>query len=317
VVTDAEAIVVGAGVIGLTSAIRLAEAGVRTTVWTADDADATTSFAAGASWGPHLVADQPEVTVWSRRTLAIHRKLATEDGTGVVIGSGVEASRGAITLPAWADDLDDVRLVGPDELPAGFNSGWKHRTPLIDMPVHLAYLRRRYLDLGGIIDTRRIAALSEATAPIVVNCTGVGARDLVGDRDVTAIRGQVVVTENPGITEFFVEDPGPVPSLTYFFPHGDVMVLGGQALPGDYRRDADPQVATGIVARCAAIDPRLATVRILGHRVGLRPSRPKVRLDVSTIDGVRVIHNYGHGGSGVTLSWGCADEVVALVAASR
>ncbi|HEY1488139.1 MAG TPA: FAD-dependent oxidoreductase [Micromonosporaceae bacterium] len=313
--SDLDAIVVGAGVIGLTSAIRLAEAGLRTAVWTADEAAATTSYAAGASWGPHLVADQPEVTTWSRRTLAIHRDLAMEDGTGVRIGTGVEASRGTITAPVWASDLDDVRVVGPDHLPAGFTSGWRHRTPLIDMPVHLAYLRRRYLDGGGSMVSKRIDALSEVAAPIVVNCTGIGARDLVGDTDLTPIRGQVVICENPGITEFFVEDPGPVPDLTYYFPHGDAMVLGGQALPGDFRREPDPQATHDIVARCAAIDPRLAAARILDVRVGLRPRRSRVRLESTTAAAARVIHNYGHGGSGVTLSWGCADDVVTLATA--
>jgi D-amino-acid oxidase len=314
-VTDVDAIVVGAGVIGLTSAIRLAEAGLRTRVWTADEAAATTSYAAGASWGPHLVADAPEVTAWGLATLAVHRSLAAEDGTGVRIGTGVEASRGTITAPDWASDLDGVRMVGPDELPPGFASGWKHRTPIIDMPVHLAYLRRRYLDLGATIVTRRITSLADVDAPIVVNCTGIGARDVAGDATLTPIRGQVVICENPGITDFFVEDPGPVADLTYFFPHGDSVLLGGQALPGDYRREPDPTVAREIVARCAAVDPRLATARVIEHRVGLRPSRPSVRVSLEPVDGRTVIHNYGHGGSGVTLSWGCADEVVSLTAA--
>ncbi|HEY2792992.1 MAG TPA: FAD-dependent oxidoreductase, partial [Micromonosporaceae bacterium] len=73
--------------------------------------------------------------------------------------------------------------------------------------------------------------------------------------------------------------------------------------------------AAGIVARCAAIDPRLASARVLEHRVGLRPSRPSVRLEAVAQNGRTVIHNYGHGGSGVTLSWGCADDVVARATA--
>jgi D-amino-acid oxidase len=311
-VNELDAIVVGAGVIGLTSAIRLAEAGVRTRVWTADQADATTSYAAGASWGPHLIGEQPEVATWSLATLAVHRELAADENTGVRIVSGVEASRGTITAPAWAAPLGEVRMVGPDELPPGFATGWWHRTPLIDMPAHLRYLRARLIESGGQIETRRIARLRDAVAPIVVNCTGMGARDLVGDPELTPIRGQVVVCENPGITEFFTEDPGPVADLTYFFPHGDVVVLGGQAIVGDYRQDVDPRATAEILARCTAIEPRFATARVVSQRVGLRPSRPKVRLEASVVDGSRVIHNYGHGGSGVTLSWGCADEVVSL-----
>ena len=72
---------------------------------------------------------------------------------------------------------------------------------------------------------------------------------------------------------------------------------------------------------CAAVDTRLATARIIEHRVGFRPARPQVRLeaeDAVAADGSSarlLVHNYGHGGAGVTLSWGCARAVASLVAA--
>ena len=61
--------------------------------------------------------------------------------------------------------------------------------------------------------------------------------------------------------------------------------------------------------RCALVAPRLKGARILGHRGGLRPVRPLVRLETERIGESRVVHNYGHGGAGVTLSWGCAAEI--------
>ena len=63
--------------------------------------------------------------------------------------------------------------------------------------------------------------------------------------------------------------------------------------------------------------PELAGATELGQRVGLRPARPHVRLErlPSGTDAGSVVHCYGHGGAGVTLSWGCADEVAALVEA--
>jgi D-amino-acid oxidase len=51
---------------------------------------------------------------------------------------------------------------------------------------------------------------------------------------------------------------------------------------------------------------------VLSRAVGLRPARPTVRLDRTTVDDRPVIACYGHGGAGVTLSWGCAADVVAL-----
>jgi D-amino-acid oxidase len=60
---------------------------------------------------------------------------------------------------------------------------------------------------------------------------------------------------------------------------------------------------------CVAAEPRLAGVPVVGHRVGLRPVRDGVRFEVETISGGRhLVHNYGHGGAGVTLSWGCAES---------
>ena len=144
-------------------------------------------------------------------------------------------------------------------------------------------------------------------APLVVDCAGIGARELAPDPTLTPVRGQVVIAENPGITDWFVEEGEPP---VYFFPQGDTVVLGGTSQSGDANTEPDPAVAEMIVARCAEVDPRLTGARVLGHRVGLRPARPLVRLEPETLGDTRVIHNYGHGGAGVTLSWGCAAQVL-------
>ena len=315
--SNTDAVVIGAGVIGLTAAIRLAEGGIATHVMAAGDGASTTSFAAGASWGPHLVAEAPEVDVWSRATLAVHRALAAVGGSGVTIGTGVEASRGKVEVPPWAAELGEIRLVGANELPDGYATGWHHRTPLLDMPVHLAYLRERARGAGVTFEMRTVATLDDVTdmAPIVVNATGAGAAALVGDEDLRPVRGQVVVVANPGITEFFVSaDDG---DLTYFFPHAGTVVLGGQADDGNWSTAPDDVLTADIIGRCAAIDPRLANAAVLGVRVGLRPYRPRVRVEAERRGATTIIHDYGHGGSGVTLSWGCADEVLTLARATQ
>jgi D-amino-acid oxidase len=129
----------------------------------------------------------------------------------------------------------------------------------------------------------------------------------VGDASVRPSRGQHVIVENPGIDRFFMEPPlgG---AWAAWHPHPTYVVLGGVAVPDDWRTEPDLAIAEEIIARCAAIEPRFASARVLEHRVGLRPERAAVRLEREG----RVIHNYGHGGSGVSLSWGCAREVLAL-----
>ena len=72
-------------------------------------------------------------------------------------------------------------------------------------------------------------------------------------------------------------------------------------------------MSSGILERCAALEPRLADARVIDEQVGLRPVRPSVRLEAEELHGARCVHNYGHGRSGVSLSWGCAREVMRLL----
>jgi len=313
--TDLDALVIGAGVSGLTTAICLAEAGLRVKIWAAEPPEQTTSYAAGAMWGPYLVEPVDRVRIWSAQTLEVLKQLATDPTTGVRLVSGVEASRKPVEPPEWGNQLDRFRMCEPSELPDGFATGWRYTAPLVDMPVYLGYLRQRLEAAGGEVAIRRINSLDEAVdvAPVIVNCSGMGARDLVPDPDLTPIRGQLVVVENPGITEFFSEDTGLSPDLLHFYPQGETLVLGGTAQPGEWNREPDPETAAAIVARCADVEPRLRNARVVEHRVGLRPTRPYIRVEEQKLSGVRTIYNYGHGGAGLTLSWGCSCEATSLV----
>jgi D-amino-acid oxidase len=315
---DVDALVIGAGVSGLTTAICLAGAGVRTRIWTARMPQATTSAAAGAMWGPYLVEPLDRVAVWSQRTLATLRQLAQNAETGVRLVAGAEASRTPVPPPDWGNQLDGFRLCQPSELPEGFATGWRFVAPLVDMPTYLGYLLRRAMESEVDVELRPVQSLDEAStvAPVVVNCTGIGARHLVPDSSLTPIRGQLVVVENPGIAEFFSEDTGLSPELTHFYPFGDTVVLGGLAEEGAWSLEPDPAVAAGILKRCGEVEPRLRAAQVVEHRVGLRPTRPQVRVEEERVGALRIIHNYGHGGAGVTLSWGCATEAAEMVISS-
>jgi D-amino-acid oxidase len=308
-----DVLIIGAGVSGLTTAVCLAESGVAVRIRAERRPEHTTSAAAGAIWDP-IYASHEHILRWSDRTYRVLTELAADRDCGVRMVNGVEAARSRRPAPLWARELAGFRLHGPDELPPGFLSGWRYTAPIVDMPVYLAYLERRLHAAGGRIEPGRVRSLAEVTgvAPVTVNCTGFGARALVPDPAVIPIRGQLVMVANPGIEEFFAEHTDDLQEMTYLLPQGGHLLLGGSAEQGRADTAPDDAVARGILERCVAVVPQLATAAVLGHRIGIRPHRREVRVEHERSDRGHVIHNYGHGGAGVSLSWGCAQEVSEL-----
>jgi D-amino-acid oxidase len=310
-----DVLVVGAGIAGLTAAVRVAEAGYPVRIIASELPQDSTSCNAGAIWGPYLVDADDRILPWSEQTRLVLVELAREpEETGVHLVLGHEAVRADLYPPHWATLLEGYRPSRSDELPPGFRRGWWYTAPIVRMPVYLEYLTARLGEAGVAVQQGTVPSLAAATelAPIVVNCTGIGAAGLTSDPSLFSTRGQLVEVENPGIEHFFCEhDESPTP--TYFLPHGDVLILGGSAEVGRFDRAPDEKIAAEIRQRCALIEPAVAGAPFLRHRVGLRPSRPAVRLEAERIGRGLVVHNSGHGGAGVTVSWGCANDVLALV----
>ena len=318
----ADVLVIGAGVCGLSTAIVLLDAGLAVDVYAAEPPHRTTSATAGALWGAHLVGTDERVGSWAARTLSRFRELAAEPEAGITEMGGLVASPARVETepPSFTRGAGPVTKCDPAELPPGFASGWRYTAPVVAMPAYLDYLLGQLLNKGGNLHLgpplRSLAeAESRSAAPIIVNCAGIGARDLVPDPGLTPFRGQVVVTANPGLAEFFVGERESPDEVTYIFPHGASVVLGGTQQAAATSLRPDPVTVERIIAGCVAVEPRLAGAPILAHRVGLRPVRARVRLEAKAISGGRyLVHNYGHGGAGVTLSWGCAEGVLTEVA---
>jgi D-amino-acid oxidase len=295
-------IVVGAGVVGLTCAVRLLEAGHRVDVLARDLPLETTSAVAAAIWYPYRALPQDRVTAWSGASYAEFVGLAGEKDTGVRMVTGTEVFTERQADPWWRAAVPS--LDRETALPAGYVDGWTFVTPLAEMPVYLRWLWARVEELGGTVTRMNLSALPTG-GDVVVNCSGLGARLMGADKSVVPVRGQVVYVEQVGLDRWWLDAAGP----TYVVPRSRDIVVGGTDEEGEWSRTPLPEVAAAILARATRLVPGLAKARVLRHKVGLRPVRPAVRVERVG----DVVHCYGHGGAGMTLSWGTADEVVNLV----
>lgn len=304
--------VIGGGIVGMAAARALRRAGHEVVVVAADPPERTTSAVAAAIWYPYLAFPRDAVTRWAAEGYAVLTGLAQDPATGVRMCAGRELFRAAMPDPWWAPAVPHWRRLSREGLLPGYVDGLRLDVPAVDMSVHLPWLADSLRGAGVLFERRRVSALSHDGADVLVNCTGLAARDLAGDREVYPVRGQVVLIAQPDppITEWLLDDAEP---MTYVVPRLATVVVGGTADAHDDDPVPRTDIADAMLARAVRLVPALAGCRVLEHRVGLRPARPAVRLERVDSPAGPVIHCYGHGGAGVTLAYGCAEDIVALL----
>ena len=301
----ATAVVIGGGVVGLTTALELARDGWEVEVLTADPPGATTSAVAAAVWFPYLVGPADAVERWGRATAGELARLAQQPDVPVAARTLHEFLR-APAEPGWRTTMPD--FADEDLVPDWAAFGWRYTSWTVDMPPYLDWLVRLLVDEAVVLRRRRVPTIAAAWRPgtrLVVDCAGMGAAALAGDDELTPVRGQVVLVDAPGVTDVWL-DPDHPDGATYVIPRTDVVVCGGTADAGAWDRTPDEAVTAAILRRAGALVPAVATAPVLEVAVGLRPSRPEVRLELERTPEGPVLHHYGHGGAGVTLSWGSA-----------
>ncbi|KAM4625020.1 D-aspartate oxidase [Polymixia lowei] len=319
-------VVVGAGVIGLSTAVCIAESLPFCSVTVLADSFSPETTSDGAA-GILFSAQFPDIPLerqkrWFKDTfdhlLAIAQSQHSPEA-GVLLSSGLQIFKEvpANKKPFWSDFVLGFRLMTDRELKRfpEHKFGQAFTTIKCECSSYLPWLEKRLRKAGGQVEQRKVNNLEELckSYDIIVNCSGLGAKTLAGDSQVYSVRGQVLKVQAPWLQHFIRDGDG----KTYIYPGVNSVTIGGTRQEGDWRLDVDKGDTEGILARCTKLEPSLSQAKVLDEWVGLRPSRknPRVEREAVLLQGRRVpvVHNYGHGGWGVTLSWGTALDALGMV----
>ena len=302
-------IVIGSGVIGLSAARALQLTGYAVHLVTRELPLSTTSVAAGAMWSASNLEGRSRN--WAAATLEHFLPLSKTPNSGITLQRMREVYAEKVPDPWYRDRLPFFQRLSKHELRRGLIDGYLMDVPMVTPPIYLQRLYDQFLAAGGQVEIRTVESLAElaGAAPLLVNCTGVGAREVARDEGVYPLRGQTMLLDAAGIRVGYMDND----AIDHIFPRADGVLIGGVKVKGDWNRQPDPQISDRILKRCSKIEKRLAAAKVLREFVGLRPGRAEVRLELERLEnGSPVIHNYGHAAVGYTLSWGSAMEVVAL-----
>ena len=310
-----EILILGSGVSGLSCGILLLKDGFKVTIWAKEFPPHTTSDRAAAFWYPYLCNPPDKSTAWAGDTLRYLRQFVlNEPESGCAMRSITEVFDHQVENPWWANAVEEWHRPPQEELPENYVDGYQTQAVLMDTTRYMGWLLNQYSKLGGRQRQHEVTNIGEAFASydIVVNCTGLGSRELFGDNGVYPIRGQVVMIKSNGFDQIIADDTGPN-SLAVIIPRLSDTVLGGTTQVNDWNLEIDPQDTQDILRKAAELSLVFNKVEIIGESVGLRPARDEIRLELEKFGAKFVVHNYGHGGSGFTLSWGCAQDVLEII----
>ncbi|XP_060062704.1 D-aspartate oxidase-like [Ylistrum balloti] len=320
--------VIGAGVVGLSTAVNIQALipGCDVTI-IADKFEAdTTSIGAGGIFRPteKAIPGVPADTIrrWSQESWDFFSKLALSDlgsTTGHIVMPGYIFSQEKIENPIYEDIIFSCRELSLKELTklnmGQYRHGYQLTSIIVQMSKYLPWLMEKFVSHGGKTLKRKVNDLKEFQGgpyAVVVNCTGLGSQELVKDEKIHPVRGQLIRLDAPWINFWIYTDHG-----AYILPNAEFVAIGGVRQDGRSDLAVDPEDRKGILERCYEMWPPLKGGKIIGEWVGLRPSRSPLRLEKESIRSpggvLKVVHNYGHGAHGITLSWGTGKDAARLV----
>lgn len=310
------AAVIGVGAIGLSTAMLALERGYHVTIYSDKPLIETTSMKAAASFKPPLVAYNDLTHRMLELAWQTFERIAEQDAEAAGVRKHIhwEAMSAPRDSVRYLSVMEALEFVERPHVPGGYAFGWKYRTFFIDTPIFLPWLLRRFTESGGVLVLleKPFTSLEQLTAlpvDIVFNCTGLGARELCQDTKVNPIKGQAVLIDRQPEMDWSITADG-----FYVYPRRHDTVLGGTAEWQISNEAVDPGAIELIIRGNKRILPHLNEKAVRYRYAGLRPYRAEsIRVESETINGKQIVHNYGHGGAGLSLCWGSAHMAFELI----
>ena len=302
--------IIGAGISGLATAYVLLKQNHSVKIIAKDISPDITSNRAAAFWFPYHIRNDKRGINWCRRSYEIYQMLAEDPATGVsmrqllkVVRQGVEEQE-----LTWFSFMPDgcYRIMEPRELLPGYKTGYEVQVPLIETQIFLPWLMQALSKENVAIEKRVVQSFSEINdADVIINCSALGAQQLCNDTEMIPVRGQVGLLEPKKTYSVFLDNELPL----YIVYRKDAIIIGGTYEEGVTTAVTEPETIEQLLENAYTVFPELRSQKVKGSWAGIRPYRPRVRVEKEG----NVIHNYGHGGSGFTIAWGCAEEVATLI----
>ena len=301
--------IVGAGISGLATAYVLAKEHTVKIIAKSFTPDITSNRAA-AFWFPYHIRNDERGIHWCKHSYEVYENFSKDPSCGVSMQKLLKVVRNGVQEEemTWFSFMPEgcYRILAGQEIPEGYAIGYDIRVPVIETQIFLPWLMNELKQMNVIIEQKEIRSFEEIDdADIIINCSALGAQQLCNDKELIPIRGQVGLLAPKSDLPVFLDNELPL----YIVPRKDAIIVGGTYEAGVTDTTTEPATIGRLLGNAYKVFPDLKYQKVLGSWAGIRPYRPLIRVEKEG----HIIHNYGHGGSGFTVGWGCAEEVALLI----